>query len=381
MALADSNLYRNLWDGWGNRLLTLTALGILGMIVLGLWHWVTAIAQWQVVQVNLAFLTVGFYPSEQWWRLWLIGYMTFGLSGFSWGWWGQRQWWTGILVPIMVLLAAQVSSSWGWCGLLLSGGVIAGLWLRRSPLVCRGVSRLLAALWLALVPLSLWLIGGGWGLALVPREQWNGLLLTLMLAVLSIGGTLPLGILLALGRQSPLPVFRGAAVLYIELVRGVPLVGVLFVAQVMVPLILPTGWTVDRVTRAIAAFIIFSAAYLAENVRSGIQAVPRGQWEAAQSLGLAPPLIWGLIILPQALRIAVPAMVTQFIALFKDTSLVAIAGLIDLMGASRSVLSQPEFFNRAPELYSFLALVYGGLCFMLSQGSKALELRQSSDLR
>jgi general L-amino acid transport system permease protein len=240
------------------------------------------------------------------------------------------------------------------------------------------LSPLLAGLWGALVPLSLWLIGGGWGLVAVPKEQWNGLLLTMLLAVLSIGATLPLGILLALGRQSSLPVFRGAAILYIEFVRGVPLVGVLFVAQVMLPLILPSGWTVDRITRAVVALVFFSAAYLAENVRSGIQAVPRGQWEASRALGLPLPFIWGLIVLPQALRIAIPAMATQFIALFKDTSLVAIAGLIDLMGAARSVLAQPEFLDRAPELYGFLALVYGGLCFMLSQGSKALELRQNS---
>ncbi|MGB7414800.1 MAG: amino acid ABC transporter permease, partial [Thermosynechococcaceae cyanobacterium] len=198
-------------------------------------------------------------------------------------------------------------------------------------------------------------------------------LLTLVMALLSIVLSFPLGVLLALGRRSDLPVIRTLSILYIEVVRGLPLIGVLFMAQVMLPLVLPAKLELDSVARAIAGLTLFSAAYLAENVRGGLQSVPKGQSEAAQALGLNPALILGLIVLPQALRAVVPAIVGQFIGLFKDTSLLSIVGLVELTGIARSILSQPDFLGRYAEVYLVIGLIYFGFCYLMSLASRRLE--------
>jgi general L-amino acid transport system permease protein len=182
-----------------------------------------------------------------------------------------------------------------------------------------------------------------------------------------------LGVLLALGRQSELPVVRGCSTVYIELIRGLPLIGILFMAQVMLPLVLPLGVRPDRLVRAIAGLVLFNAAYLAENVRGGLQAVPRGQTEAAKALGLNLPLTLLLIVLPQALRTVIPAIVGQFISLFKDTSLLALFALVELTGISRSVLAQPQFLGRYAEVYLFIGLIYWAFCYTMSQISRRLE--------
>jgi general L-amino acid transport system permease protein len=187
----------------------------------------------------------------------------------------------------------------------------------------------------------------------------------------------PLGVVLALGRQSGLPVVRSLSVIYIELVRGVPLITVLFMAQLMLPLFL-SGATIDRVVRAMAGIVLFSAAYLAENVRGGLQAIPRGQYEAARALGLNTWKMMLLIILPQALKAVIPILVGQFIALFKDTSLVVIVGLLELMGIARAVLAQPDFLGLQAEVYLFVALIYGVFCYLMSAFSQRLERRLST---
>jgi general L-amino acid transport system permease protein len=181
-------------------------------------------------------------------------------------------------------------------------------------------------------------------------------------------------VLLALGRQSRLPVVRSFSVIYIEFVRGVPLVTVLFMAQVMLPLFLPEGMTVERVARAMVGIILFSAAYMAENVRGGLQAIPKGQYEAAQALGLSGALTMVLIVLPQALRLIIPILVGQFIALFKDTTLVAIVGLFDLLGIGRAVLAQPEFIGLQLEVYLFISIIYWIFSYAMSYVSQRLEI-------
>jgi general L-amino acid transport system permease protein len=185
----------------------------------------------------------------------------------------------------------------------------------------------------------------------------------------------PLGILLALGRQSRLPVIRWLSIGYIEIIRGLPLIGILFMAQVMLPLILPAEWRPDRVVRAIAGLTIFSAAYLAENVRGGLQSIPKSQVEAAKALGLNTPLVITLIILPQAIRAVIPTIVGQFISLFKDTSLLAIVGLIDLLGISQSILANPKFIGDYAEVYLFIGLIYWICCYAMFLASKKLELK------
>jgi general L-amino acid transport system permease protein len=194
------------------------------------------------------------------------------------------------------------------------------------------------------------------------------------MAIISITLSFPIGVLLALGRQSPLPVVRWLSILYIEVVRGLPLIGILFLAQVMFPLFLPPEFRqLDRVLRAIAGLVLFSSAYLAENVRGGLQAVPRGQSEAARALGLNSALLVLLIVLPQALKAVIPAIVGQFIGLLKDTSLLSLFGLSELIGISRSISAQPQFLGRYREVYLFDGLIYWVFCYAMSLASQRLE--------
>ncbi|MGE5264519.1 MAG: amino acid ABC transporter permease, partial [Acidobacteriota bacterium] len=219
------------------------------------------------------------------------------------------------------------------------------------------------------------LYGGVGGLPIVATDLWGGLLLTFVFAVTGIGLSFPLGVLLAVGRQSSYPVIRGFCILYIEIVRGVPLITILFTAGLLFPIFLPEGMTVERVIRAIAGFTAFTAAYLAEVVRGGLQSVGRGQNEAAEALGLNSLQILWLIVLPQALRNVIPAIVGQFISLFKDTSLVAIIGLLELTGIANSVISQQEFLGRQTEVLVFIMVIYFVSCYAMTYASRRLEKR------
>ena len=183
----------------------------------------------------------------------------------------------------------------------------------------------------------------------------------------------PIGVLLALGRQSKLPAVKGLSVLYIELIRGVPLITLLFMGQLMLPLFLPAGITIDRVLRAIVAMIMFAAAYMAENVRGGLQSIPKGQYEAADAIGLSGWQKMVFIILPQALRAVIPVLVGQFIGLFKDTTLVALLGLLDLLGIARGVLANPNYIGRQLEVFTFIGLIYWVFSYGMSYGSQRLE--------
>jgi general L-amino acid transport system permease protein len=215
--------------------------------------------------------------------------------------------------------------------------------------------------------------GGTGGLAEVQTHQWGGLMLTLVLAVVGIVLSLPFGILLALGRRSEMPIIRAASVTYIELWRGVPLITVLFMASVMLPLFFPGDITVDKLLRAMIGIVLFQSAYMAEVVRGGLQAIPRGQYEAAEALGLGYWQSMRLVILPQALRLVIPGIVNTFIALFKDTTLVLIIGLFDLLGIVQQAFADPNWLGYSVEGYVFAGLVYWVFCFGMSRYSQALE--------
>ena len=210
-------------------------------------------------------------------------------------------------------------------------------------------------------------------LPLSDTARWGGLLLTLMLAVVGIIASFPVGVLLALGRRSNLPVISIFCTLYIEFVRGVPLLTVLFMAQLLLPLINPALSSTPGAFRAMVALVLFSAAYLAENTRGGLQSIPPGQEEAAKALGLAPWQVTLYITLPQALRAVIPAMVGSFISLFKDTSLVAIVGLLDLVGMSKNVISQTEFLQRQREVLLFIVIIYFVFSYAMSTLSRRIE--------
>ena len=217
--------------------------------------------------------------------------------------------------------------------------------------------------------------GGVLGLAAVDTAKWGGLMLTLIVAGTGIVASLPLGIVLALGRRSEMPVVRAICVAFIELWRGVPLITVLFMAAVMLPLFLPDGVTFDKLVRALIGVALFAAAYMAEVVRGGLQAVPRGQYEAAAALGLGYWRIMATVVLPQALRHVIPGIVNVFIALFKDTTLVLIIGLFDLLGIVSAALSDPKWLGFAVEGYVFAGAVFWLFCFAMSRYSAAMERR------
>jgi len=319
---------KNLFSNKFNTVLTIVSAVLIFWFSFNLINWAFTQADWTVLQANLRLFFVGRYPVDQLWRIWLVLGIILVVGGFCW---------------------IQIK---------------------------RGFS----AFWLGLIALFsffviLWLLQGGWGLKPVRLDDLSGLILTILAASVSIVLCFPFGVLLALGRQSDLPVIRWLSIAYIEIVRGLPLIGILFMAQVMLPLLLPSGLRVDRVVRAIAGFTIFSSAYLAENVRGGLQSIPRGQYEAAKALGLNPALSLILIILPQALKAVIPSIVGQFISLFKDTSLLAIVGLIDLLGISRSILANPKYIGRYAEVYLFIAVIYFVFCSWMSAASRKLEKR------
>jgi len=229
----------------------------------------------------------------------------------------------------------------------------------------------------ALPPIGIVLLHGGWGtgLSLVETREWGGLMLTLFLTVYAGLIAIPLGVLLALGRRSRLPLVRFASVVFIEFWRGVPIITVIFLASLLLPLIMPTGFDVDRLARAVIGLAFVIAAYMAEAVRGGLQALPEGQTEAAQALGLGYWRIQRMIVLPQALRIALPAMTNEFIALFKNTTLVLIVSIFDLLGIAQAALADPAWVGMNMEAYVFAGAIYWFACFGLSQWSRRRERR------
>ncbi len=217
------------------------------------------------------------------------------------------------------------------------------------------------------------LVGGILGLEVVETPKWGGLMLTLVIAIVGIVASLPLGILLALGRRSTMPIVRSLCIVFIELWRGVPLITVLFMASVMLPLFLPEGVNFDKLLRALIGVALFSSAYMAEVVRGGLQAILKGQYEAAAALGLSYWKMMGLIVLPQALKLVIPGIVNTFIGLFKDTTLVLIIGLFDFLGIVQSASTDPTWLGYAVEGYVFCAFVYWIFCFSMSRYSMHLE--------
>jgi general L-amino acid transport system permease protein len=233
----------------------------------------------------------------------------------------------------------------------------------------------LVLIWIAtLVAIGVLMWGGILGLEPVSEDNWGGLPITLILATFGLAFAFPLAILVALGRRSTkLPAVKTLCVVYVELIRGVPLISVLFMASVMFPLFMPPGINVNKLLRAQIAFILFAAAYLAEVVRGGLQALPKGQGEAADALGLSYWKKTAFIILPQALRLVIPPLVNTFIGFFKDTSLVLIIGIFDLLTMGKVALSDPPWQSFSTEVYIALAIVYICFCFAMSKYSRGLE--------
>ena len=313
---------------WLDRLITLVLLGLLGWGGATLVHWLVIGADWSVVTTNLPLYALGSYPPDQRWR--------------------PLVWISALILLILFTLL----------------GPRHGVLRRALPLV-----------WIGMAPAGLWLLAGGLGLLPVASRDWGGLALTLLLTAGSGLLALPLGVLLALGRRSDLPVLRMSSTAYIELMRAVPLIAVLFFGQLLIPLFLPPGLEINRVLRAVLAFALFAAAYIAEDVRGGLQAIPPTQREAAAVLGLSPAQTLQLVVLPQAMRIALPALTNQAVGLLQNTSLMAILGLVELLGISRSLLANPAFIGRYLEVYLWLAAVYWLACTAMALLARHLEIQ------
>ena len=369
---------KNLFSTWYNSILTVVCLIVAFQTIKGIIVWATTKAQWRVLEANLPLFFAGRFPSESYWRLWIVAAIIALLGGLTWGniQREERLWNPPLLIILGAAVVGAVISPIDLTSRLYLLGIIIAA--TASYAIARKINpKILGwmpAIWALSFPLILWLIKGGLGLTEVSTNDWGGLVLTLFLAVISIVLSFPLGVLLALGRQSSLPVVKLFSTLYIEIVRGLPLIGILFLGQVMLQLFLPPEYPkLDRVIRAIAGLTLFSAAYLAENVRGGLQAVPRGQIEAARSIGLNTPLLTILIVLPQALRTVIPAIGGQFIGLFMDTSLLSLFGMLELIGISRAVLANPSYIGRYAEVYIFVGIIYWVFCYSMSLASRKIE--------
>jgi len=241
----------------------------------------------------------------------------------------------------------------------------------------------LALIWLVTLTIIFVLMWGGvFGMEYVPQDQWGGLPITFILSTFGLAAAFPLAILVALGRRSTqLPAVRVLCVVYVELVRGVPLISFLFMASTLFPLFMPVGFNPDKLLRAQIAVILFAAAYLAEIVRGGLQALPKGQYEAADSLGLSYWHKMGFIILPQALRLVIPPLVNTFIGFFKDTSLVLIIGIYDLLSAGKIALGEPAWQPYGTEIYLVVGAIYFVCCYTMSRYSRGLEVEFNRSIR
>jgi len=380
-------LRENLFSSWLNVIITLALLFVIFQLVSSLAGWLLTAQGWPAVVANLKLLMTWTYPAAQLWRPQLALFLVALLLGLSAGVWrgialglamGLGIIFTTLAIPAFFLtpVAAQVSLP-AWLMLLAAAALVAGGYFAGVAAGQRLRWPLIIA-WLLLYPVVILIIHGFGGvLPVVKTNLWGGLMLTLLLSVSGIVLSFPLGIMLALGRRSDLPVVKWFCIAYIELIRGVPLVTVLYMGSLLLPLFLPGGENIDQFVRAMVAVTLFSAAYLAENVRGGLQAIPKGQAEAARALGLNTLQSTLLITLPQALRAVIPVLVGQFIGLFKDTSLVVIVGLADLLGAAQTVVGQPEWLGTPGgvwrETFLFIAVIYWVFSFTMSRTSRRVE--------
>ncbi len=329
----------NLFNSWFNSLLTIAVLLLLWQVVPPFFSWafIDSVwnspaeacrdiegACWSIIPQNISFIIFGFFPDGEQWRPGLAMALLLGLVIFS----RNRKHWKKSLGIYWTV------------GLIVMGTLM---------------------------------YGGVFGMQVVETAQWSGLPLTFMLSLFGMVAAYPLGVFLALGRQSKMPAIKTLCVVYIEMIRGVPLISLLFMSSVMFPLFLPEGVTIDKVLRAQAAIILFTAAYIAEVVRGGLQAMPRGQFEAADSIGLNYSQTMRQIILPQALKIVIPPSVGILLSAFKDTSLVVIIALYDVLKTTKVTLSNPKWTGYSTEAYIFLAVLYFICCYAMSNYSRKLE--------
>ena len=324
------NARKTLFSNLFNTIISLLIMLFISIACFNTFEWLIFKANWKVVISNLPLYAFGSFPPNEQWR--------------------PSTWFISLLSLSLLTLCGP---KWKW--------------LRKN----------LPIVWLGTIPFGLYLLYGGFGLSPIMSRNFGGLTLTILLTVLSSLFSLPLGIILALCRQSSFPLIQKLSSVYIDVMRSLPLIAVLFFGQLLIPLFLPIGIEIDRVWRAIFAFTLFVSAYIAEDIRGGLQSIPNTQIEAANSLGLNQYQIIRFILIPQALRIALPALTNQSIGLFQNTSLMAILGLVELLGVGRSILANPEFIGQYIEVYVWLACVYWLVCTIMAVLARHLEQKMT----
>ena len=342
-------LRENLFSNAVNSVLTLLALYLIYLIVPTVANWALFDATfapvtneqcgregacWRYIIEKLDLFIYGFYPPEAYWR---------------------PQW--------VVILA------------------LAFVWIAKLLKQHKYKTKIVTALIIIYPIIASFLLYGGLSLEIIETHKWGGLMLTIVAATVGIVASFPMGVLLALGRQSKMPIIRFLSVVYIEFIRGVPLITILFMASVVLPLFFNEGMDMDKLLRALIGIILFQSVYIAEVIRGGLQAIPKGQYEAADAIGLSFVQKTGLIILPQALKISIPNIVGSFIALFKDTTLLLIIGLFDILSMVHLTSSDENWLGRSTEGYVFVMVVMWIILYSMSRYSKVLELRYSTDHR
>lgn len=371
----------NLFSSVGNTLFTVILLPVVFFAIVNAVIWVFTTANWTPVTQFPLLYAVGQYPRDQIWRVGVsLSFIVF-LLGVSWGKWKgllkSISIAAAIFFAVMALLPVPHPELTISMRLYLGSNV---LWIILGSLVGRSkfVKPSFIVIGWAIAPvLTIVLLSGFEGntsLPSVATTLWGGLLVTFLLSIGGILLSFPIGVALALGRRSSLPVVSAFSTVFIEGIRGVPLITILFMFSIILALFLPAESRIDRLLRALMAVTVFSAAYTAENVRGGLQAVPIGQIEAAKAVGMSGLQTMVFIVLPQAIRAVIPAIVGQFISLFKDTTLVVIVGINDFLGIGRSIInSDPAFVQMQVEVYMFIALVYWIFSYLMSLASRRLE--------
>jgi general L-amino acid transport system permease protein len=398
---------KNLFSSWGNGITTIVLVLAVAWILSNFLHWAVFTATfdaksgaecrghgacWALIREKYRYIFFGSFPYEQHWRplfavITMLAMLILSSDRRMWNKrliaiWGIGSFLTFLLmfgvISISINLILFMALAAGGLGMILRGSIA-------PPAELNGW-RALAGI--GAVGLVLRVVGvlPAWGLAIAPFSfvetgLWGGIPVTMILATYGLLFAFPFGILLALGRRSNLPLIKGLCIGFIELIRGVPLISLLIMASVMLPLFLPTGMSIDKFLRAQVAVILFAGAYIAEIIRGGLQSLPKGQFEAADAMGLNYVQKTTLIILPQALRVVIPPLINTFIGFFKDTSLVLIIGIFDFLNTANQALVDPNWAGFPGEVYLFAAFVYFCFCFSMSRYSKYLEIELNKGTR
>jgi len=398
---------RNLFSSWANAITTVVLVGSVGWILAGFLEWALFTATftaatgadcrgggacWALIREKYRYIFFGSFPYEQHWRplfavIAMLAMLVLSADRRMWNWRLLVIWGVGSFVTFLLMFGQiHIPLSLFLFVALVVGGI--GMSLRKGIADAGEMNTYRALAAVGLVGLVLRIAGilPAWSLAIAPLSYvetslWGGIPVTMILATYGLAFAFPYGVLLALGRRSNLPLIKGLCVGFIELIRGVPLISLLIMASVMLPLFLPSGTTIDKFLRAQVAVILFAGAYIAEVIRGGLQSLPKGQFEAADAMGLSYPQKTLLIILPQALRVVIPPLINTFIGFFKDTSLVLIIGIFDFLNTANQALVDPNWAGFPAEVYLFAAFIYFIFCYSMSRYSKYLEIELNKGTR